>query len=473
MVFSSPIFLFYFLPVILMICFLTRRYIVLQNTFLFLGSLLFYFWGEKEYAILVLISILINYTIGLLIEQSKSGFHRKWILATGLIIHILILVYYKYFNFFINDFLSYFNLSIPMDDMDKIHLPLGISFFTFHGITYIVDIYRREAEASRNLLNVSLYTLFFPQLIAGPIVRYTEIHQQLQHREIKNSQINEGVRRFIIGLAKKIIIANSLGRISDAIFKLELADLSPQLIWFGIIVFALQLYYDFSGYSDMAIGLAKMVGFEFSENFNFPFSAPSLTELWKRWHISLTSFFRNYVYIPLGGNQLGLGRMYFNLLFVFVLTGLWHGPSWNCILWGLFTGIILVIEKIFLSKWLTKLPYLIANMYTIFMFVTALLIFKIERGEQLADVLQKAFLIYTESNHIYSPGYYITPDIALILGLAILFSYPIHLSQYYVRIESKMSNFPLIRQGLFILLFLLTLSIMASSTYNPFIYFKF
>ena len=421
MVFSSPIFLFYFLPVVLLLYFFARRSIYWQNIILFFSSLLFYFWGEKEYSILVLFSILLNYSFGLFIHRTSNESNRKWLLVISLCIHISILIYYKYYNFAINEFLVYFDQGKPLEDIDKIHLPLGISFFTFHGITYIVDIYRKEVEASKDLLNVSLYTLFFPQLIAGPIVRFTDIHAQLSQRTISNRQINEGVKRFVIGLAKKILIANSLGRISDHIFKLEIADLSPQLIWFGIVVFALQLYYDFSGYSDMAIGLAKICGFEFKENFNFPFAARSLTDLWKRWHISLTNFFRNYVYIPLGGSKAGTGRMYFNLIFVFFLTGLWHGPSWNCILWGLFTGLFLVIEKLFLRKWLDKLPYFLANIYTIFIFITALLIFKIERGDQLSDVLSKAFFLQTDSNHIYSPLYYITPDIAFVLVLAVLF----------------------------------------------------
>ena len=364
-------------------------------------------------------------------------------------------------------------MSEPLTDSEKIHLPLGISFFTFHGITYITDIYRREARVSKNLLSVSLYTLFFPQLIAGPIVRYTDISKQLESRNIYPSQINRGIRRFIIGLAKKIIIANSLGRIADEIYKLEIADLSPSLIWFGIAIFALQLYYDFSGYSDMAIGLANITGFEFKENFNFPFSARSLTDLWTRWHISLTSFFRNYVYIPLGGNKKGNARTYVNLLFVFFLTGLWHGPSWNCILWGLFTGLFLVLEKLFLRKWIDRLPYLLANVYTLFLFITALMIFKIERGEQLADVLSKAFFIHTESNHIYYPRYYLTPDLYCILGIAILFAYPIHLSNAYQTIQRVVSSIPFLKEMIYILLFILCLCIMSSSIYNPFIYFKF
>jgi alginate O-acetyltransferase complex protein AlgI len=473
MVFSSPIFLFYFLPIILLLCYFTRRRIALQNILLFVSSLVFYFWGEKEYAILVLISILINFTCGALISHYEDEKMRKWMLSIGLLLNLSILIYFKYFNFLTHELLVYFNFGEALDPADKIHLPLGISFFTFHGITYIVDIYRREAAASRSLMNMSLYTLFFPQLIAGPIIRYTDIHRQLSVRFANNARINQGVKRFIIGLAKKIIIANTLGRISDAIFKLQIADLSPQLIWFGIFIFALQLYYDFSGYSDMAIGLAKMVGFDFSENFNFPYSARSLTDLWKRWHISLTTFFRNYVYIPLGGNKLGTGRTYFNLLFVFFLTGLWHGPSWNCILWGLFTGAFLILEKLFLGKWLLRLPYLIANLFTFFIFITALLIFKIEQGEQLADVLSKAFLVNTESNHLYFPAYYLTPDVTTVMLIAVLFAYPLHVSLWYQKLQAMLQKIPFAKDAVYIFIFLITLSMMASSTYNPFIYFKF
>jgi alginate O-acetyltransferase complex protein AlgI len=473
MVFSSPIFLFYFLPVVLLAYYLLRKHIVLQNLILFVSSLLFYFWGEKEHSILVLISILINYNVGLLLSKQGTQTAQKITLATGIILNLSILLYFKYYNFFINDFLTYFNLATPLEESDKIHLPLGISFFTFHGITYITDIYRREAQVSKNLLNVSLYTLFFPQLIAGPIVRYTDISQQLVKREIKNSQVNSGIKRFIIGLAKKIIIANSLGRIVDAIYTLEIAHLSPALIWFGIAVFALQLYYDFSGYSDMAIGLARMTGFEFKENFNFPFAARSLTDLWTRWHISLTTFFRNYVYIPLGGNKKGAARTYSNLLFVFFLTGLWHGPSWNCILWGLVTGFFLVMEKLFLRKWIEKLPYFLANIYTLLLFIIALMIFKIDCGEHLADVLSKAFFIHTASTKIYFPSFYLTPDLYFILFVAIVFSYPVHQSKVYLALHQRISRIPYLNDLMYISLLLLTVCIMSSSTYNPFIYFKF
>ena len=473
MVFSSPIFLFYFLPVVLLAYYLLRKHIVLQNLILFVSSLLFYFWGEKGYSILVLISILINYNVGLLLSKQGTQTAQKITLASGIILNISILLYFKYYNFFINDFLTYFNLATPLEESDKIHLPLGISFFTFHGITYITDIYRREAQVSKNLLNVSLYTLFFPQLIAGPIVRYTDISQQLVKREIKNSQVNSGIKRFIIGLAKKIIIANSLGRIVDTIYTLEIADLSPALIWFGIAVFALQLYYDFSGYSDMAIGLARMTGFEFKENFNFPFAARSLTDLWTRWHISLTTFFRNYVYIPLGGNKKGAARTYGNLLFVFFLTGLWHGPSWNCILWGLVTGFFLVMEKLFLRKWIDKLPYFLANIYTLLLFIIALMIFKIDCGEHLTDVLSKAFFIHTASTQIYFPSFYLTPDLYFILFVAIVFSYPVHQSKVYLAIHQRTSRIPYLNDMMYISLLLLTVCIMSSSTYNPFIYFKF
>lgn len=473
MVFSSPIFLFYFLPLVLMACFLAQRKIQLQNFLLFLSSVVFYFWGEKEHTLIVLISVLINYFAGILISRQEGEPARKLWLAAGIVFNLSILIYFKYYNFFVDEFLTYFNLEKGLNQDQKIHLPLGISFFTFHGITYIVDIYRREAKASKDLLNVSLYTLFFPQLIAGPIVRYVDISRQLDDRRASATQINSGVKRFIIGLAKKIIIANGLGRISDAIYALQIADLSGSLIWFGIVVFALQLYYDFSGYSDMAIGLARMVGFEFNENFNFPYSARSLTDLWKRWHISLTTFFRNYVYIPLGGSKKGKARTHINLLFVFFLTGLWHGASWNCILWGLFTGLFLVLEKIALGQWLQRLPYWLANIYTLFIFITALMIFKIEQGEHLADVLNKAFFLQRESSGIFYPGYYLTPDLYFLLFIAVLFAYPVHESKLYRKVQEKLHALPLIPEVLYTGLFLLTLSVMSSSVYNPFIYFKF
>lgn len=473
MVFSSPIFLFYFLPLVLMACFLAQRKIQPQNFLLFLSSVVFYFWGEKEHTLIVLISVLINYFAGILISRQKGEPARKLWLAAGIVFNLSILIYFKYYNFFVDEFLTYFNLGKGLNQDQKIHLPLGISFFTFHGITYIVDIYRREAKASKDLLNVSLYTLFFPQLIAGPIVRYVDISRQLDNRRASSAQINSGVKRFIIGLAKKIIIANGLGRIADAIYALQIADLSGSLIWFGIVVFALQLYYDFSGYSDMAIGLARIVGFEFNENFNFPYAARSLTDLWKRWHISLTTFFRNYVYIPLGGSKKGKARTYIHLLFVFFLTGLWHGASWNCILWGLFTGLFLVLEKIALGQWLQRLPYWLANIYTLFIFITALMIFKIEQGEHLADVLNKAFFLQRESSGIFYPGYYLTPDLYFLLIIAVIFVYPVHESKLYRSLQEKLRAVPMITEVLYTGLFLLTLSVMSSSVYNPFIYFKF
>jgi alginate O-acetyltransferase complex protein AlgI len=472
MVFSSPIFLFYFLPVVLLFTYLFRRNLTAQNVVLFISSLIFYFWGEKEYTILVLLSVLINYSIGYGLSKPYPARVLKRILVAGILINLSILLYYKYYNFFINDFLSYFGFSEPLAAADHIHLPLGISFFTFHGITYIVDLYRNEADRNHSFLTVSLYTLFFPQLIAGPIVRFTDISRQLTERNIQMQQVQSGVRRFVIGLAKKILIANALGRVADHVYALEIADLSPQLIWFGIGIFALQLYYDFSGYSDMAIGLARIFGFEFKENFNFPYAATSLSDLWKRWHISLTTFFRNYVYFPLGGSQLGEGRTYVNLIVVFFLTGLWHGPSWNCILWGLFTGVFIVLEKVALGKFIQKWPAILANIYTLFLFITALMIFKIEDGQFLAEILSKAFLIETESSGLYHPTYFMTNDVYVILAIAIFFAYPVHQLSISKRIASW-PLFTLYRDVVYACLFLLSITMMAASTYNPFIYFKF
>lgn len=472
MVFSSPVFLFYFLPVVLLLAQLFRTRLTLQNTLLFVASLVFYFWGEKEYTVLVLFSVLLNFFIGHWLGRTTAERNRRIILGLGLVVNLSLLIYYKYYQFFATEFLAYFGWGDALPAAERIHLPLGISFFTFHGITYIVDLYRGEARKAGSFLDVSLYTLFYPQLIAGPIVRYAAISEQLNGRQQRAEQVNSGVRRFIIGLAKKIILANSLGRVADEVYALQVTDLSPSLIWFGISIFALQLYYDFSGYSDMAIGLARMVGFEFRENFRFPYAARSMSDLWKRWHISLTDFFRNYLYIPLGGSRGGLFRTCLNLLIVFTLTGLWHGPSWNCILWGLFTGLCIVAEKLWLGRWIDKLPYFFANLYALFLFITALMIFKIENGEYLREILAKAFFLDPGTTGIYAPSYFLTPDMYLIIPVSVLLAYPIHEWPWVSSLFARVGH-GWLRECALAGLFLLTCSIMAASTYNPFIYFKF
>ena len=469
MVFSSPIFLFYFLPVVLIFFFLGMKRIRWQNALLFFSSLLFYFWGEKSFTILVLISVLINYSTAYLLERSQD--HRKLILSVGIILNLGLLLYFKYVNFFVLQVLPLFETTLP--NYQSIHLPLGISFYTFHGITYIVDVYRREAKPCDSLLNTGLYILFFPQLIAGPIVKFVEIEKQLYQRVISNEKLHLGIKRFIIGLAKKIILANALGRLADDIFALPLADLSAPVIWLGAFVYAYQVYFDFSGYSDMAIGLAKMMGFDFKENFNFPFAASTFSDLWQRWHMSLTDFFKNYVYIPLGGNRKGRLRTSLNILLVFALIGFWHGASWNCMLWGLFVGVAISLEKLLFEKYLRKAHFLVGNAFAMFLFVFAILIFRFEDLNQMGNTIAKAFGFYSEYTHIYPISFFLTREYSVIIFVSILFAFPIHRWQFIQKIQTKFTVMKWLNDVALLLLFIITVSVMAASTYNPFIYFKF
>lgn len=469
MVFSSPIFLFYFLPIVLLLYILAKRSIYLQNMVLFFASLVFYFWGEKEYSILVMFSILVNYFIGIWIHDTGSDAIKKLVLGAGIVINISFLIYFKYYNFIINDILSsLFNVP-KLSPSQMIHLPLGISFFTFHGLTYITDIFRKEAEVSRNPLNVGLYVLFFPQLIAGPIVRYKDIDTQLRGRSIDSEKLYTGTVRFIIGLAKKVLVANTLGNIADQIFALEHKHVSGSLTWLALLCYTLQIYYDFSGYSDMAIGLARVMGFQFLENFDFPYSATSIKDFWRRWHISLSTFFRDYVYIPLGGNKKGVGRTYLHLLVIFFLTGLWHGASWNFLIWGLFHGFFLVIERAGMGKIIDKMPRLISQLYTLFIVVIAWLFFRIENVADIGFYLKKLFFIDTYSSLAYYPLYYLRSNVLITFLIACIFVFPIHQTSSF----KKFTHFKWFRDVIYLILFILSLAMLSSSTYNPFIYFRF
>jgi len=469
MVFSSPIFLFYFLPIVLILYALAKRSIYLQNMLLFFASLVFYFWGEKEYSILVMFSILVNYFTGIWIHDTKSDTIKRMVLGAGVIVNLSFLVYFKYYNFIINDILSSL-INIPkLTQGQMIHLPLGISFFTFHGLTYITDIYRKDAELSRNPLNVGLYVLFFPQLIAGPIVRYKDIDKQLRARTITSEKLYKGTARFIIGLSKKLLIANTLGNIADQIFALEHKHVSGPLTWLALLCYTLQIYYDFSGYSDMAIGLARVMGFEFLENFNFPYSATSIKDFWRRWHISLSTFFRDYVYIPLGGNKQGLGRTYLHLLIIFFLTGLWHGASWNYLIWGLFHGFFLVLERAGLGSILNKVPRFLSRIYTLFIVVIAWLFFRIENISDIEFYLKKLFFIDTYSSLAYYPMYYLRSNVLFTFLAGCFFIFPVH----KLFSSQQTIGFKKIKDVIYLILFILSLAMLSSSTYNPFIYFRF
>jgi len=352
---------------------------------------------------------------------------------------------------------------------DQVHLPLGVSFFTFHGLTYIIDIFRKEAEVSKSPLNVGLYILFFPQLIAGPIVRYRDIDQQLRQRSITPEQLHDGVRRFILGFAKKILIANTLGAVADQIFTLPREHISGNLSWLALLCYSLQIYFDFSGYSDMAIGLARMMGFEFRENFNFPYVARSLRDFWRRWHISLSTFFRDYVYIPLGGSKHGPVRTYLNLFIIFFLTGLWHGASWNYLIWGLFHGFFLVLERAGFGKWLDRMPGLLARSYTLFVVMIAWLFFRIEETDAIVFFLQKLFFLNTYSSGAYFPSFFLQTKVVLALLAGCWFCAPLPRSPKIPGWMVRLKDNTLVLY----LLFLLSIFVMTAATYNPFIYFRF
>lgn len=472
MVFSSTVFLFIFLPLVLIINFLLkRRY---RNFFLLLASLVFYAWGEGILVVLMLFSIAINYSSGIAISffLGKRPRVSQGLLGIAIAANLALLMYYKYANFLV-DILQDIGLYLDYDHK-SIMLPIGISFFTFQGISYLVDVFRKETEVQQNLFHLGLYISFFPQLIAGPIVRYHDIAEEIKERQTDISLFAEGTIRFIRGLAKKVIIANSAALIADQVFSLPGEELSVISAWLGILCYTLQIYFDFSGYSDMAIGLGKMLGFNFKENFNYPYISRSIQEFWRRWHISLSTWFRDYLYIPLGGNRKGIGRTYFNLFIVFFITGLWHGASWNFIFWGLFHGFFLILER---SKALNtiKWPIILQHGYVLIVVIVGWVFFRSET--------MTASVAYLESMIGLSPGtdltalIYMNPYAISMLLLALLFSMPIRVwsNEFVAKKKSENLNF-VFQIGIYLFytgLLVLSIIELAQSSYNPFIYYRF
>lgn len=361
MVFSSLLFIFIFLPAVLFLYYCAPKRI--KNLVLFLTSLVFYAWGEPVYIVIMLLSTVTDYSFGLLLSHSRlNPAQRKWIVVCSVIVNLSLLSYFKYADFLINNVNGLLGTHIPLTELA---LPIGISFYTFQSMSYIIDVYRGTAKAQRNWIDFGTFVALFPQLVAGPIVQYNTLAEQLRKRSVNIELFAEGIRRFIIGLAKKVLLANNIGMLWHTVSSSDLGTMPVMTAWLGIIAFAFQIYFDFSGYSDMAIGLGLMFGFRFNENFNKPYIAQSITDFWRRWHISLSSWFRDYVYIPLGGNRRGLGIQLRNILVVWLLTGLWHGANWNFILWGLYFGIILMIEKWWALKLLQRSPRWIRHTYAI------------------------------------------------------------------------------------------------------------
>ena len=361
MLFSSIRFLFIFLPVTLALYFIVPH--KFRNIIMLIASLIFYAWGEPVYIILMLLSILLNYICGLDIYHKEGDPQKaRRSLIFAVVCNLLLLGFFKYYGFVLDSLNAVLPVDIPYRELP---LPIGISFYTFQALSYIIDVYRKEVRPQKNILYFAMYISMFPQLIAGPIVRYIDIEEQLKNRTVTMRKFGQGAEYFIIGLAKKVILANSVGQVFDQISGLQMGSFSVLTAWVGCVSFAFQIYFDFSGYSDMAVGLGKMFGFEFRRNFDYPYTSSSITEFWRRWHISLSTWFREYVYIPLGGNRCTQSRQIMNLLVVWMLTGLWHGSAWNFLFWGLYYGLLLVLEKFVWGKALERLPDVVRHIYSI------------------------------------------------------------------------------------------------------------
>ena len=468
MVFSSIIFIFTFLPITLILYYISPR--KLKNIVLLLASLVFYAWGEPTYIFLMLFTTIIDFFAGLLINKHRKNKNKaRAILFITVAINLLILGYFKYYDFLILNINSLFDINIPIND---IPLPIGISFYTFQTLSYIIDVYWGKVKVQKNLLSFSLYVTMFPQLVAGPIVKYSEIDRELTSRKETLEKFGEGVERFIFGLGKKVLIANNVGLLWTSIQGSNLGNMSVLTSWIGIIAYTLQIYFDFSGYSDMAIGLGKMFGFDFCENFNYPYISKSITEFWRRWHISLGTWFREYVYIPLGGNRRGLKIQLRNIFIVWFLTGIWHGASWNFIMWGVYYGVLLLIEKVFLLKVLNKTPKFINHVYTMILVMVGWVFFSNDSLKNGLNYIKVMFGIGNNSLVNGASFYYLSTNL-IILVIALLCSTPI-MYKLFRKLKYDMGvRGILIAEGIQAIILFLSIAYIVTSTYNPFLYFRF
>ena len=466
MIFSSFTFIFIFFPLTLICYFLSKKLfkkIEYRNIVLCIFSLIFYSWGEPKYIILMLFSIIINYFIALLIDKYRDK--SELFLVLGIIINLVLLGVFKYSNFIILNINNIFNSNRTLPN---ISLPIGISFYTFQILSYVIDVYRKNVKVQKNVFVLATYISLFPQLVAGPIVRYETVENELKQRNETLSKFIDGLKRFIVGLAKKVIIANNVALIADTIYG---STNSTILLWIAAISYTIQIYFDFSGYSDMAIGIGKMFGFTFLENFNYPYTSTSVTDFWRRWHISLSSFFKDYIYIPLGGNRVSTLKWIRNTFIVWFLTGLWHGASWNFVIWGLYYCVILILEKKLLHKILEKLPKIIQHIYTIFIFVIGWVIFRVENINELLSTLKNMF-VYNGINL----KEYLYLNTTLLLKLPFILLGIILSTEVIKKIKEKNYNkiyHILLSSIVYVILFYISIFLLMSSSYNPFIYYRF
>lgn len=468
MLFSSIVFLVTFLPAVMILYYLLP--VRFRNVILLLASLVFYAWGEPVYLFLMLLSILFNYFSGLDIArnlQDKRAAKRS--LVFNLIINLAVLGFFKYEGFVLDTL----NGILPVHiSYHALPLPIGISFYTFQILSYIIDVYRGNVKVQTNLPNFALYVTMFPQLIAGPIVQYADVDEQLASREVSRTKFGEGSMYFIRGLAKKVLLANTSGMIFTEVSGLAKGNIAVMTAWLGAFAYMFQIYFDFSGYSDMAIGLGKMFGFEFNMNFNYPYVAKSITEFWRRWHISLSSWFRDYVYIPLGGNRVSKIKHIRNLLIVWFLTGLWHGAAWNFVVWGLYYGVILIIEKYLLSPVLDRLPDVVRHIYSIVLVVIGWVLFFSSSFGQAADYIRVMFGAGAHGFADRESMYLFTSN--LILWLILIFgSTPLVHFRYEHMLRTKKWNTTIINSVVYAALFIVCIAYLVTETYNPFLYFRF
>lgn len=468
MLFSSIVFLFTFLPAVVILYYLLP--VRFRNVILLLASLVFYAWGEPVYLFLMLLSILFNYFSGLDIArnlQDKRAAKRS--LVFNLIINLAVLGFFKYEGFVLDTL----NGILPVHiSYHALPLQIGISFYTFQILSYIIDVYRGNVKVQTNLPNFALYVTMFPQLIAGPIVQYADVDEQLASREVSRTKFGEGSMYFIRGLAKKVLLANTSGMIFTEVSGLAKGNIAVMTAWLGAFAYMFQIYFDFSGYSDMAIGLGKMFGFEFNMNFNYPYVSKSITEFWRRWHISLSSWFRDYVYIPLGGNRVSKIKHIRNLLIVWFLTGLWHGAAWNFVAWGLYYGVILIIEKYLLSPVLDRLPDVVRHIYSIVLVVIGWVLFFSSSFGQAADYIRVMFGAGAHGFADRESMYLLTSN--LILWLILIFgSTPLVHFRYEHMLRTKKWNTTIINSVVYVALFIVCIAYLVTETYNPFLYFRF
>lgn len=467
MLFSSINFLYYFLPCVLLLYFISPKRI--KNLILLISSLFFYWWGEPKYVLLMVLTILLGYGHGIFIDKFRGKTASKIFLVSSVSTSIMLLGFFKYVDFFIKNTNAVLGSSFPLL---KLALPIGISFYTFQTLSYTIDVYRGNARVQKNLINLATYVALFPQLIAGPIVRYTTVEEELNHRTHSFEKFAYGANRFVIGLAKKVLIANALGELCE-IFR-DSSEKSVLFFWVYAIAFSLHIYFDFSGYSDMAIGLGRIFGFHFLENFNYPYISKSITEFWHRWHMSLSTWFRDYVYIPLGGNRVKKSRWLFNIIVVWILTGFWHGAEWNFIAWGLFFAFFLILEKLWVGKYLAKVPSALSRVYVLLLVAVSFMIFNANgMKEAISDIAAmfgtQGYPLITTETLYYLRSY------AVVIVLAVIGSTPL-----IKNAVQRLQQYPAVRRitniaepAVMVVLLLTITAYLVDGSFNPFLYFRF